>query len=64
MTIMALENLRDLYQQVILERYQKPRYRGKSVDLMAEALWERTTDEALEMVQSFPVSGQLLRVLD
>ena len=27
---MALENLRDLYQQVILERYKKPRYRGKT----------------------------------
>lgn len=25
---MSLENLRDLYQQVILERYKKPRYRG------------------------------------
>lgn len=25
---MALENLRDLYQQVILERYKKPRNRG------------------------------------
>ncbi|UBF26453.1 SUF system NifU family Fe-S cluster assembly protein [Kovacikia minuta CCNUW1] len=27
---MALENLRDLYQQVILERYKKPRHRGKT----------------------------------
>jgi nitrogen fixation NifU-like protein len=27
---MALDNLRDLYQQVILERYKKPRYRGKT----------------------------------
>ncbi|NJR64814.1 MAG: SUF system NifU family Fe-S cluster assembly protein [Leptolyngbyaceae cyanobacterium CRU_2_3] len=27
---MALDNLRDLYQQVILERYKKPRNRGKS----------------------------------
>lgn len=27
---MALENLRDLYQQVILERYKKPRNRGKT----------------------------------
>jgi nitrogen fixation protein NifU and related proteins len=26
---MALDNLRDLYQQVILERYKKPRNRGK-----------------------------------
>jgi nitrogen fixation protein NifU and related proteins len=27
---MALDNLRDLYQQVILERYKKPRNRGKT----------------------------------
>jgi len=27
---MSLDNLRDLYQQVILERYKKPRYRGKT----------------------------------
>ncbi|MGF1516011.1 MAG: Fe-S cluster assembly sulfur transfer protein SufU [Elainellaceae cyanobacterium] len=27
---MALENLRDLYQQVILDRYKKPRHRGKA----------------------------------
>jgi nitrogen fixation NifU-like protein len=27
---MSLENLRDLYQQVILERYKKPRHRGKT----------------------------------
>jgi nitrogen fixation NifU-like protein len=27
---MSLENLRDLYQQVILERYKKPRNRGKT----------------------------------
>ena len=27
---MALDNLRDLYQQVILERYKKPRYRGQT----------------------------------
>jgi len=27
---MALDNLRDLYQQVILERYKKPRNRGKA----------------------------------
>jgi len=27
---MTLGNLRDLYQQVILERYKKPRYRGKT----------------------------------
>lgn len=27
---MALDNLRDLYQQVILERYKKPRHRGKT----------------------------------
>lgn len=27
---MPLDNLRDLYQQVILERYKKPRYRGKT----------------------------------
>jgi nitrogen fixation NifU-like protein len=27
---MSLSNLRDLYQQVILERYKKPRYRGKT----------------------------------
>jgi len=25
---MSLDNLRDLYQQVILERYKKPRYKG------------------------------------
>ena len=97
---MALENLRDLYQQVILERYKKPRHRGKtdpidryqkghnpscgdtieltvklseegdrveevkfegegcaismaSVDLMAEAIRGRTTDEVLGMVQRF-----------
>jgi nitrogen fixation NifU-like protein len=97
---MALDNLRDLYQQVILERYKKPRNRGKtdpvdryqkghnpscgdtieltlhldeareriedikfegegcaiamaSVDLMADALKGRTTEEALEMVQTF-----------
>jgi nitrogen fixation protein NifU and related proteins len=97
---MSLDNLRDLYQQVILERYKKPRHRGKtdpidryqkghnpscgdtieltlhlsetgdriedvkfegegcaiamaSVDLMAEALRGKTTDEALEMVQRF-----------
>lgn len=98
--VMSLENLRDLYQQVILERYKKPRHRGKadpidryqkghnpscgdtieltltlnetgdriedvkfegegcaiamaSVDLMAEALRGRNTDEALAMVQTF-----------
>jgi len=97
---MALENLRDLYQQVILERYKKPRHRGKtdpvhryqkghnpscgdtieltlqlnetgdyvesvkfegegcaismaSVDLMAEAVQGKSTDEALAMVQRF-----------
>jgi nitrogen fixation protein NifU and related proteins len=27
---MSLDNLRDLYQQVILERYKKPRNRGKT----------------------------------
>jgi nitrogen fixation NifU-like protein len=27
---MSLDNLRDLYQQVILERYKKPRFRGKT----------------------------------
>lgn len=27
---MPLDNLRDLYQQVILERYKKPRHRGKT----------------------------------
>jgi nitrogen fixation protein NifU and related proteins len=27
---MPLENLRDLYQQVILEHYKKPRHRGKT----------------------------------
>lgn len=27
---MSLGNLRDLYQQVILERYKKPRHRGKT----------------------------------
>lgn len=27
---MSLDNLRDLYQQVILERYKKPRYKGKT----------------------------------
>lgn len=27
---MSLGNLRDLYQQVILERYKKPRYRGQT----------------------------------
>ena len=27
---MSLENLRDLYQQVILERYKKPRNRGRT----------------------------------
>lgn len=27
---MSLGNLRDLYQQVILERYKKPKYRGKT----------------------------------
>ncbi|OLP18441.1 SUF system NifU family Fe-S cluster assembly protein [Leptolyngbya sp. 'hensonii'] len=27
---MTLGNLRDLYQQVILERYKKPRYKGKT----------------------------------
>ncbi|MBW4652395.1 MAG: SUF system NifU family Fe-S cluster assembly protein [Kaiparowitsia implicata GSE-PSE-MK54-09C] len=27
---MSLDNLRDLYQQVILERYKKPRHRGKA----------------------------------
>lgn len=27
---MALDNLRDLYQQVILERYKKPRHRGRT----------------------------------
>lgn len=27
---MSLDNLRDLYQQVILERYKKPRYRGQT----------------------------------
>lgn len=28
--LMSLDNLRDLYQQVILERYKKPRHRGKT----------------------------------
>jgi len=28
--IMSLDNLRDLYQQVILERYKKPRFKGKT----------------------------------
>jgi nitrogen fixation NifU-like protein len=97
---MSLSNLRDLYQQVILERYKTPKYRGvtdpvhrrqrghnpscgdtieltlrlneagdrieevkfdgegcaismASVDLMAEALRGKSTDEALEMVQRF-----------
>lgn len=97
---MSLDNLRDLYQQVILERYKKPRNRGKldpadryqkghnpscgdtieltlkldatgdriedvkfegegcaiamaSVDLMADALKGRSTEEALQMVQQF-----------
>ncbi|MEO0409480.1 MAG: Fe-S cluster assembly sulfur transfer protein SufU [Cyanobacteria bacterium P01_A01_bin.135] len=101
---MALDNLRDLYQQVILDRYKKPRHRGKadpihryqkghnpscgdtieltlqlsaadgdeaatiedvkfegegcaismaSVDLMAEALRGKSSQEALEMVQRF-----------
>ncbi|NJO40824.1 MAG: SUF system NifU family Fe-S cluster assembly protein [Cyanobacteria bacterium CRU_2_1] len=97
---MSLGNLRDLYQQVILERYKKPRNRGKtnpidryqkghnpscgdtieltlklsvegdriedvkfegegcaiamaSADLMADALRDKTTIEALEMVQRF-----------
>lgn len=97
---MALENMRDLYQQVILERYKKPRNRGQvnpidryqkghnpscgdtieltltlnaagdriedvkfegegcaiamaSVDLMADALKGRSTDDALKMVQTF-----------
>lgn len=97
---MSLDNLRDLYQQVILERYKKPRHKGKtnpvdrhqkghnpscgdtieltlqlnaagdriedvkfegegcaiamaSADLMAEALRDKTTAEALEMVQQF-----------
>jgi len=27
---MSLDNLRDLYQQVILERYKKPRFKGKT----------------------------------
>ncbi|WP_448598721.1 Fe-S cluster assembly sulfur transfer protein SufU [Thermoleptolyngbya sp.] len=27
---MSLDNLRDLYQQVILERYKKPRHKGKT----------------------------------
>lgn len=27
---MSLDNLRNLYQQVILERYKKPRYRGQT----------------------------------
>ena len=30
MSSSSLGNLRDLYQQVILERYKKPRYRGKT----------------------------------
>lgn len=97
---MSLSNLRDLYQQVILERYKSPKYRGitdpvhrrqrghnpscgdtieltlqlneagdriedvkfqgegcaismASVDLMAEALRGKTTEEAFEMVQRF-----------
>jgi nitrogen fixation NifU-like protein len=97
---MSLDNLRDLYQQVILERYKKPRHRGKtdpidryqkghnpscgdtieltlklnpagdriedvkfegegcaiamaSVDLMAEAVRNKSVPEALEMVQRF-----------
>lgn len=29
-TTMPLDNLRDLYQQVILEHYKKPRHRGKT----------------------------------
>ncbi len=29
-TIMPLDNLRNLYQQVILEHYKKPRHRGKT----------------------------------
>ena len=27
---MSLDNMRDLYQQVILERYKKPRHKGKT----------------------------------
>jgi nitrogen fixation NifU-like protein len=97
---MALGNLRDLYQQVILERYKKPRHRGKtdpvdryqkghnpscgdtieltlrlnpagdrieevkfegegcaiamaSADLMAEAMRDKSVDEAMQMVQQF-----------
>lgn len=97
---MALNDLRDLYQTVILERYKKPKHRGTtdpidrhqrghnpscgdtieltlrlseagdriedvkfsgegcaismaSVDLMAEALRDKTPDEALAMVQTF-----------
>lgn len=96
----SLGNLRDLYQQVILERYKKPRHRGQtnpvdrrqrghnpscgdtieltvqlnatgdriedvkfegegcaiamaSADLMAEAMRDRTLEEALQMVQRF-----------
>lgn len=30
---MSLDNLRDLYQQVILERYKKPRNRGKTAPI-------------------------------
>lgn len=30
---MSLNDLRDLYQQVILERYKKPRYRGKTAPI-------------------------------
>lgn len=30
MPLMSLDNLRDLYQQVILDRYKKPRFRGRT----------------------------------
>jgi nitrogen fixation NifU-like protein len=97
---MPLNDLRDLYQTVILERYKKPKFRGKttpvdryqkghnpscgdtieltlhlnevgdrilevrfegegcaismaSVDLMAEALRDKSVTEALDMVQTF-----------
>ncbi len=102
---MASGNLRDLYQQVILERYKKPKYRGAtdpvhrhqrghnpscgdtieltlrlnqagdriedvrfegegcaiamaSADLMAEALRQKSVDEALAMVQQFQTMMQ------
>jgi nitrogen fixation NifU-like protein len=102
---MALDNLRDLYQQVILERYKKPKFRGvtspvhrqqrghnpscgdtieltvqlnesgdriedlrfegegcaiamASADLMAEAMRNKSTEEALEMIQRFQMMMQ------